>query len=205
MVLDAATSIHTLMLGPCIFMPRSLHFDQADDFSNYLHGGPFGDAPGPFDDQAQTQIQEFIDTISQEGLGWGNIWRTGRLHKSQRQFEIFVAFEFYCYLDAHVDRSEKVARIVSPVSSVLNVSSRRSFLQNTLVNIDTGETIERQVSVVADWDSIDQPLKSCSELQQWLQLDEHDNVSPLQKKPISNCTARHMWELDLVPECLMWF
>ena len=81
-VLDAATSLNTLIFG-C--WPLGSHpCKKASELAEYVHDGPFGAAPRSFDNQAQTLIEKFRDTLDHASSEWANTWRRGRLERSQR-------------------------------------------------------------------------------------------------------------------------
>lgn len=109
MVLDAATSLRTLVLGP--FPSLAIKNKDSQVFLKYLHGGPLGNGPRHFDRQAQNTVREFQNKMEQtEKYNWvGPI-----LGWSDRHFKILVQFDTACRYVNQRDQPQKTALVVGP-------------------------------------------------------------------------------------------
>ena len=112
MVLDAVTLLRVLILGPSpLFWTQ--HDDESGTFLDYLHGGPLGDGPGRFDEQAQDIVREFRQKVDQTHTNYK--WIRQLLDKPGRQFKILVRFDSVHLRWSQANPAYKGAVVVSLV------------------------------------------------------------------------------------------
>ena len=109
MVLDTATSLRTLIIGPFPFVAS---YDKPEVFLEYLHGGSRGDSPRQFVEQAQNIVREFRQQLKLGLLGDRN-WVGQLLDIPDRKFEILVRFDTERRLWMQGDQWTKKALVVS--------------------------------------------------------------------------------------------